>query len=109
MDFKFPNERLPFSVNPNPSSKPIQLIERETADIPTNMNEEYTAKLRRNVTREVLDNFYLDLGCAHYSAIMQCCPTHHLHGAYERGARQSRGLIEESREMEARQLRRRVA
>lgn len=109
MDFKFPVERLPFSVNPNPSSKPVELIEREMVDIPTNLPEEYAERVKRRVTREVMDNFYLDLGCAHYSASMQCCEGHHLHGAYEDSARESRERIALDLRIEAARLRRRAA
>ena len=109
MDFKFPATGLPFSVNPNPSSKPVLLIERDTADTPTNLPEEYTARVRSRITRTVLDNFYLDLGHTHYSAIMQCSPEHPLHAKYNASARESREGIERAREFEAKQLRRRVA
>jgi hypothetical protein len=93
MDFKFPTERLPFSLNPNPASLPAALVERETADVSTNLPDEYRAKSRRRVTRAVLDNFWLDVGFAHWSASMQNCPSHPLHGFYEDRARENRERI----------------
>lgn len=58
--------------------------------------------MRRNVTRTVLDNFYLDLGCCAYAAAMQSDSTHHLHGAYERSAADNRRRIAADREREER-------
>jgi hypothetical protein len=80
------------------------LIERETADISNLSTKEYYEEQRRKITRRVLDVFYLDLGFSHHSASMQMCPTHHLHGAYDRLARENRERLEADRKQEAEEL-----
>jgi hypothetical protein len=91
-------EPKPFSMKPNPSSRPVKLINRETGEVPTNLPEDYREKVRRTIAQQVLDNFYLDLGRVIYSASMQCYQFHRFHREYRDGARENRERIARERE-----------
>ena len=97
MDFKFPTESLPFSMNPNPSSLPVGLAERETRDISTSLPEAQYEKTRRRVTRVMLDYFWWDMGVICSMALAQCCAGHPLHRAHDDGAARNRARIERER------------
>lgn len=103
-DFKFPVLGLPFSQNPNPSSIPIVLVERETADIPETASSEYKEQMRREITRGVLDAFYEDLNYVHYSAMMQTFADHAFNGEYDLDARKNRERIAADLALEAERM-----
>jgi len=93
MSFQYPERSIPSSANPAPNVFPATLVNREFEDVRSDLPATVAASQRRRITRSVLDNFWLDIGFAHWSACMQTCHTHPLHAAYLRKAVENRERI----------------
>jgi hypothetical protein len=97
MAFKYPNERLPFSVNPI-GPIPSALVECETREISTATSEQEYRQTKNQIVRKASDAFWSDLGYICSSAVIQCYAQHPAHGKYRDSAKENRKRIEESRE-----------
>lgn len=96
MAFKYPNERLPFSMNPI-GSIPSALVERETREISTATSEQEYKQTKSRVARKASDAFWSDLGNICSSAVIQCYAQHPAHGEYRESAENNRKRLEEIR------------
>jgi hypothetical protein len=83
--FQIPVHTIPYSIKFSPGDYPSKLILREVDGIKSPPAERY-GRARRAVLKRLFRE--LRLVCA--SAVIQCCPTHPLHSAYERQAAENR-------------------
>lgn len=106
-------EPLPSSLNPRPDGFPAALASREYEDIPRLAEQREIERARRRIGREVLNNFWLDIGFAHASAAIQSSPAHCLRAFLDGKAEASRANVLKMRqideEMESRRRARRAA
>jgi hypothetical protein len=100
MAFKYPTERIPFSMNPTPGVPPLALVEREVRALSTETTGERYRAAAGAVTRRVVSAFWEDVGAIRSSAVVQCCSGHAYHEAYRLSAKVSRQRIERERATE---------
>ena len=61
MSFQFPERKIPPSTSPSGNTYPALLVMLETAEIPTAVDSDTRDRAARRITRNVLDNFWLDI------------------------------------------------
>jgi len=98
--FKYPTERMAFSMNPTPGVPPLALVDREVRALSTEMTGEQYKAAARIATRRVVAGFWGDIGDIRSSAVVQCCSGHPRHDGYMASVKVHRERIERERATE---------
>ncbi len=89
MSFLFPVREIPSSTSPSGDTYPAELVARETADIPYELEGPERSSVKRWVTRKVLNVFWNDIGYTCSSPFLQLMDR----GGYADRARENRERI----------------
>ena len=100
MAFKYPTERMAFSMNPTPGALPLARGDREVRALSTEMTGEQYKAAARIATRRVVAGFWDDMGDIRSSAVVQCCSGHPRHDSYMASAKVHRDRVERERATE---------